>query len=90
MRRRRPVTEVPDVVGLEATDACDIVRAADLVPYGPDYTAEPSTGIVTDQRPVGAAGAEAGSPVFLWTMGHRDNSGLLSPEPVEAGTLDPV
>lgn len=90
MWKRRPVTEVPDVVGLEATDACAIVRAAELVPYGPDYTEEPSTGIVTDQRPVGAAGAEAGSPVFLWTMGHRDRAETFAPEPVEAGTLDPV
>ncbi|MQA07724.1 MAG: PASTA domain-containing protein [Pseudonocardiaceae bacterium] len=83
MRRRRPVTEVPDVVGLNAGDACDIVRAAGLVPYGPEYAAEPTSGTVTEQRPVGTAGAEEGTAVFLWTRGHPDTADDLVPRPLE-------
>lgn len=72
MKRQRPVTEVPDVVGLSATDACAAVRGAGLVPYGPEYAAEPDSGMVTAQRPIGTAGSEEGSPVFLWTRASGD------------------
>ncbi|PXY23513.1 hypothetical protein DI005_19335 [Prauserella sp. PE36] len=91
MHRPRPVTEVPDVVGFGAQDACSIVRRAGLVPVGPDDGAEPTTGVVTAQRPVGTAGAEEGAHVVLWTHpGRETESELVPPTPVEAGELDPV
>ncbi|MBK1788281.1 PASTA domain-containing protein [Prauserella cavernicola] len=91
MHRPRPVTEVPDVVGLGAQDACSIVRSAGLVPVGPESAEPPSTGVVTAQRPVGTAGAEEGSRVVLWTHPGRDTSSeLVPPTPVESGELDPV
>lgn len=89
MRQPRPVTEVPDVVGLGADDACEIVRSAGLVPVGPDGADEPTTGIVTAQRPVGTAGAEEGDQVVLWTHPGRDvTADLVGPSPVGAGTPD--
>ncbi|TCP47211.1 hypothetical protein EV191_1125 [Tamaricihabitans halophyticus] len=78
------------MVGLNAADACDIVRAAGLVPYGPDYADEPMSGTVTEQRPIGTAGAEQGSPVFLWTRGHPDGADVVLTQPSKAGSLDPV
>lgn len=86
----RPVTEVPEVTGLGAMDACEIIRAAGLEPFGPDHAPPPTSGVVTEQRPIGAAGAERGSPVFLWTHGGKDMSeDVLVPES-ESGDLDPV
>ncbi len=85
------MTEVPDVVGLGAEDACEIIRRAGLEPFGPDGVAAPTSGIVTEQRPIGAAGAEEGAPVFLWTHPGRDGADdLVSPMPREAADLDPV
>ncbi|ASR36786.1 hypothetical protein BAY61_19290 [Prauserella marina] len=85
MREPRPVTEVPDVVGFEAGDACEIVRRAGLVPIGPDGEDEPTTGIVTAQRPVGTAGAEEGTPVVLWTHPGKDAAAELdAPSPVKS------
>jgi beta-lactam-binding protein with PASTA domain len=75
--RRSPITEVPDVVGLDAQDACAIVRAAGLEPFGPDYVDAPESGVVTGQAPIATAGAERGAPVFLWT-----GRGKSSPAPV--------
>ncbi|NIJ11833.1 beta-lactam-binding protein with PASTA domain [Saccharomonospora amisosensis] len=87
MRGPRPVTEVPDVVGLGAEDACDIVRRAGLIPVGPDGAGAPASGVVTAQRPVGTAGAEEGAEVVLWTHPGRDASvGAVSPSPVESAT----
>lgn len=87
----QPVTEVPDVVGLGADDACEIVRRAHLVPFGPEGTAAPTSGVVTEQRPIGSAGAEEGAPVYLWTHPSKDLAGSLTgPSPVESADLDPV
>lgn len=84
-----PITEVPDVVGLSAADASEIVRAAGLVPMGPGETAPPASGIIIDQRPIGAAGAETGMAVHLWTSPGKSDD--RSPSPLsEAGDLDPV
>lgn len=89
MRRPRPITEVPDVVGLGADDACEIVRGAGLVPVPPEGTDEPITGIVTAQRPVGNAGSETGAEVILWTHPGRDvTADLVAPSPVGAGSPD--
>lgn len=86
-----PITEVPDVVGLGAAEACALVRAAGLIPYGPDFEPEPTSGVVSGQAPIGAAGAERGAPVFLWTRGGRGGDAeILPPTPVESGSLDPV
>jgi hypothetical protein len=91
MRGPRPVTEVPDVVGLGTEDACDIVRRAKLVPTGPDGDGMPTSGVVTAQRPVGAAGAEEGTQVVLWTHPGRDSPvGAVAPGPVESAPMDPV
>lgn len=90
MGELHPVTEVPDVVGLGAEDACAIVRAAGLEPYGPKHAPEPTSGVVTAQRPIGNAGAVEGSPVFLWTQGGKDFSrDVVIPEPAVGG-LDPA
>lgn len=81
------MTEVPDVVGLGAEDACDIVRRAGLVPVGPEGAVAPVSGVVTAQRPVGTAGAEEGAEVVLWTHPGRDASvGATAPGPVESAT----
>lgn len=91
MHSDRPVTEVPDVVGLGAEDACAIVRAAGLVPSGPNFTAAPETGVVTAQRPIGAAGAEEGAIVFLWAHRRPGSTDPIVPPPsVESGMFDPV
>jgi len=75
MRRRRPVIEVPDVVGLGSEDACAILRRAQLVPRGPEGADTPGPGVVVAQAPVATAGVTAGSEVVLWTQ--------LGPEPAE-------
>lgn len=86
----RPVTEVPDVTGLGATDACEVIRAAGLKPRGPDGKAPPTSGVVTMQRPIGTAGTERGSPVFLWTSDGEDRAhDLVTTEP-GAAELDPA
>lgn len=90
MNALRPVTEVPDVVGLGAADACEIIRAAGLEPFGPDHTAPPSSGVVTAQRPIAAAGAERGSPVFLWARGGVDWANAVVVTEPDAADLDPV
>lgn len=85
------ITEVPDVVGLNADDACAIVRAAGLVPRGPNSTTAPTEGTITAQRPIAMAGAVVDDPVTLWTVagpGHADVS--MPPVASEAGDLDPV
>ncbi|MTD55229.1 PASTA domain-containing protein [Amycolatopsis pithecellobii] len=88
MRGRHPVTEVPDVVGLGAEDACDIVRAAGLVPAGPEGEPEPMSGVVVAQAPIATAGAEQGSEVVLWTQLGRDSSAdLTPPTPTESALL---
>lgn len=79
------------MVGLGAEDACTIVRRAGLVPVGPEGADEPTTGVVTAQRPIGTAGAEEGAEVVLWTHPGRDSAeALVPPTPVEAADLDPV
>ncbi|MGH3440238.1 MAG: PASTA domain-containing protein [Sciscionella sp.] len=90
MARYRHVTEVPDVVGLGAGDACAVVRAAGLVPYGPDFAEAPETGVVAAQLPVSTAGAEQGTPVFLWTQGGGSGADVMPTPPVEVGELEPA
>lgn len=85
----RPITEVPDVVGLSATDAGEIVRKAGLTPKGPGDTAAPTSGVITDQRPIGTAGAERGTVVYLWAGPGRSADSAPSPL-IEVGDLDPV
>lgn len=82
------MTEVPDVVGLGAEDACDIVRRAGLVPRGPDGEPEPTPGVVVAQAPVASAGAEQGSEVVLWTqLGPESLADLTPPTPAESALL---
>ena len=76
------MTEVPDVVGFDASDACAMVRAAGLVPYGPNRTAAPTSGTVTAQRPIPTAGAERGAPVTLWTSDKPGSGELAGPPPL--------
>ncbi|KAA9156444.1 PASTA domain-containing protein [Amycolatopsis acidicola] len=90
MRGRRPVTEVPDVIGLGTEDACDIVRRAGLVPRGPDGEASPQPGVVVAQAPVAGAGATRGGEVVLWTqLGPGSGSDILPP-PQTDSALQPV
>lgn len=89
MRAQQPVTEVPDVVGFDAEDACAMIDRAGLVPVGPDETDAPTGGVVTAQRPVGNAGAERGSKVVVWAHGGRRSAEDLVPAgPVESGDLE--
>ncbi|NKQ55430.1 hypothetical protein HFP15_21335 [Amycolatopsis sp. K13G38] len=77
---------MPDVIGLGAENACDIVRRAGLVPCGPEGEPEPVTGVVVAQAPVATAGAEQGSEVVLWTQLGPDHSAeLVPPTPTESG-----
>lgn len=62
-----PSAATPDVVGLDAVDACAMVRRAGLVPYQPGYASEPTTGVVLDQAPAAATVTTVGDPVFLDT-----------------------
>ena len=79
------MTEVPDLIGLGAEDACEIVRRAGLVPRGPDGEAEPASGVVVAQAPVAAAGAEQGSEVVLWTqLGPDHSADAVPPTPTES------
>ncbi|TNC20050.1 PASTA domain-containing protein [Amycolatopsis alkalitolerans] len=88
MRGHRPVTEVPDVVGLGAEDACEIVRRAGLVPRGPEGEPEPASGVVVAQAPIATAGAEQGSDVVLWTqLGPRAGAEATPPTPTESALL---
>lgn len=88
MRGRRPVTEVPDVVGLGAEDACEIVRRAGLVPRGPEGETEPASGVVVAQAPIAPAGAEQGSEVVLWTqLGPGSDTDLTPPPRPESALL---
>lgn len=73
------------MVGLGAQDACEIVRRAHLVPRGPEGDTEPGSGIVVAQAPVGAAGAEEGSEVRLWTqLGPGSGGDVTAPPPTES------
>lgn len=89
MRARQPVTEVPDVVGFDAEDACTMIKRAGLVPVGPEETNAPQDGVVTAQRPIGHAGAEKGSSVVVWAHGGKRSAEELVPAgPVESGDMD--
>lgn len=89
MRAQQPVTEVPDVVGFDADEACTMIDRAGLIPVGPDHTQAPTDGVVTSQRPVGNAGAERGSKVVVWAHGGRRSAEELVPAgPVGAGDLE--
>ena len=80
------MTEVPDVVGLGAQDACEIVRRAGLVPRGPD--GEPEHGVVVRQAPIAYAGAEEGDEVVLWTqLGPGKGAGTAPTPPTESALL---
>jgi beta-lactam-binding protein with PASTA domain len=67
MGGERQVTTVPDVVGLEATAAAAAVLAADLRPYGRNYTPAPESGSITTQTPEPGGQAVPGAPVILQT-----------------------
>jgi beta-lactam-binding protein with PASTA domain len=82
VRRRPQLTEVPDVVGFDADDACAIVRSAGLVPCGPGKTVAPASGVVTAQRPIPGAGAERGASVVLWSGDKPDAEVLSGPSPL--------
>ncbi|MCA1655469.1 MAG: PASTA domain-containing protein [Pseudonocardiaceae bacterium] len=84
------MTEVPDVVGFDASDACAMVRAAGLEPCGPDHTTAPTTGTVTAQRPISAAGAERGAQVTLWTTDRPGGSVPLGSPRLAPGSPVPV
>lgn len=91
MRSEPRITEVPDVVGLSADDACAVVRAAGLVPRGPNSTTAPTVGTIIAQRPIAMAGAVVDDPVILWTVAGPGRAGAsVSPIATEAGALDPV
>ncbi|MQA63963.1 MAG: PASTA domain-containing protein [Actinophytocola sp.] len=77
------MTEVPDVVGLSADDACAVVRAAGLVPTGPNSTTAPTEGTIVAQRPIAMAGAVVDDPVILWTVAGPGRVGASVP-PVAA------
>lgn len=62
-------TQVPDVVGFDADDACEMIRAAGLRPRGPGDTDPPTGGSVVDQEPVAAASVLSGSVVVVRTHG---------------------
>ncbi|MDV6014658.1 PASTA domain-containing protein [Haloechinothrix sp. LS1_15] len=81
---------MPDVVGLDAEEACAIVRAAGLVPYGPEYAPAPTSGTVIGQAPIATAGAERGAAVFLWA-GRGGHAEEVPPSPKDANkTLEPA
>lgn len=63
----RPEIEVPDVVGLAAADASEILTRAGLSPCGPEGSLAPTTGTVTAQRPAPTALASSGTTVVLHT-----------------------
>jgi beta-lactam-binding protein with PASTA domain len=89
VRGRQRLTEVPDVVGFSASDACEIVQAANLVPYGPRFSSAPTTGVITAQQPDPGADAKEGAPVFLWAMGGSGAS-AESVLPFAAASSEPV
>ena len=70
-----PTAEVPDVVGFDVVDACDMVRRAGLVPSGPDGAPAPSEGVVMGQTPEAAVVHTVGEAVVLQTQ-----PGNLAPE----------
>jgi hypothetical protein len=78
------------VVGFGASEACDLVRAAGLEPHGPDLTPAPTTGVVTAQRPIAAAGAEQGDPVILWTRHDSHGADEPAPPPLAPASPEPV
>lgn len=88
---RRQTVTVPDVVGFDATDACEMLRAAGLVPYGPKFGPAPTSGTVLAQDPVAHADAERAAAVLVWTQG-RDTADMLvsPPTPTETGTPEPT
>lgn len=69
--------EVPDVVGFDVTDACDMVRVAELVPCGPELGPVPTAGTVVAQDPAAGTGTEPDKPVALWTQGPRTADELV-------------
>jgi beta-lactam-binding protein with PASTA domain len=88
VRGRQRLTEVPDVVGFSASDACAIVQAATLVPYGPQFSSAPTTGVITAQQPEPGAGVKEGAPVFLWAIG-GSGTPADSDLPVAAASSEP-
>lgn len=82
---KRSTVTVPDVVGFDATDACEMVRAAGLVPYGPAFGPVPTSGTVLAQDPVASAVAERAAAVVVWTQGRDTADALVAPPtPAEA------
>lgn len=80
---------VPDVVGFDATDACEMVRAVGLVPYGPGFGPAPTSGTVLAQDPVANADAEPAAAVVMWTQSGKTADELVAPTPAGAETPEP-
>jgi beta-lactam-binding protein with PASTA domain len=59
------VATVPDVIGLGAAEATDIIEQAGLTPYGPAHSTSPETGTVTEQDPELGQRAVPNAPVVL-------------------------
>lgn len=81
--------DVPDVVGFDVSDACEMLWAAELVPYGPEMAPAPTTGTVVAQEPAAGASAEPAKPVMLWTHGMNAADALVGPSG-EPGTAAPI
>lgn len=80
---------VPDVVGFDATDACEMVRAAGLVPYGPGFEPAPTSGTVLTQDPVASTDVEHAAAVVVWTHSGNTADALVAPTSEGAATVAP-
>lgn len=83
------VNQVPDVVGFDAVDACEMVRAAGLVPYGPQFEPAPATGVIVAQEPEPATGVEPAAAVVLWTEDRRADADLVH-GPTSSASAEPA
>lgn len=70
-----PTAAVPDLVSLDAVDACQLVRQAGLVPCGPEEAPAPETGVVLGQEPAAGTASTVGASVVLHT-----DPGRLAPD----------
>jgi hypothetical protein len=85
MGGQRQVTTVPDVTGCEATTAATAVLAADLTPYGRNYSPSPTRGSITTQTPAPGARALPGAPVIPET-GSGGGHGTEPERPLPSAT----
>ncbi len=63
------------MVGFDAADACEMVRAAGLIPYGQEYAPAPESGVIMAQAPGAGRVATVGEAVLLQT-----DAGDLAPD----------